>query len=684
MPSSATTVSRTWPYVVPLVIQNLIIFHGHYFGEVGFPWDFSMSYYAMVAFWTAGIGQGVFPQWVPFQQLGYPFALQIQSGINYLPLWIFPATTLPYTLRAAIIVQCLHVLVGAIGMFVLARHLQGSRKYALLAAIGFQFFGGFYSNAEHPDIVRAFAFTPWLLYVFTIGNSEERRIPGRVLLLPIVLSLFLTGAYPGNVIAAGIVIPLFLILQLLDVWLRGAFTSTVAARVAAIAGMSGLGVGMAFLHFAPVALFRDQFFRGQPLDIPRFTLWVEHLPSLFLSNRLIPGEISMTSAYVSLPMLLLAAFVTFPVLRRYWVYLVIAVVAVLMAAGDHVPLGMALRRAVPSLNLSRFPSSDYRAFIAVPLLLCSILGLRVIVERQLSLVSMAVRGALGLAFVTWGLSRLYPMSSVIGMVTIAIALATLVAVAWLARARRPLTVTGLTVVAALVVVDAVRVLPDMHSWNQPRIDEYYEQQGWPAYTRNRGRRLVASSVFRNTPESRPERIEPRGLVRWSGYSDGRYYTSDLTPNVLRATAIVQSNPLYQSFMLREWLPVLLDSTASSSSVPAAIAARVGGGGEGDDGTVRQTRYGVNDITYDVALSRPRVLVENEIYFPGWRASLSTPGGDVIDARPSEGVFRTWSLPAGQYTMTVRFEFPYLTVLRLVSAVSFALWLGVCFLWRSMP
>ena len=80
---------------VPLLIQNLIVYAGHYFGNVGFPWDFSMSYYAMVAFWTTAVGQGVYPQWLPFQQTGYPFALQLQSGIDYLPFWLFPLTTIP-------------------------------------------------------------------------------------------------------------------------------------------------------------------------------------------------------------------------------------------------------------------------------------------------------------------------------------------------------------------------------------------------------------------------------------------------------------------------------------------------------------------------------------------------------------------------------------------------------------
>lgn len=110
-----------WPFLLALVLQNLAIFRGHYFNGAGFPWDFSIAYYAMVAFWTTAVGGGTFPQWMPFQQMGYPFALQLQAGMNYLPLWAFPLFKIPYTLHAAVVFQCLHILFGSVGMFLLAR-----------------------------------------------------------------------------------------------------------------------------------------------------------------------------------------------------------------------------------------------------------------------------------------------------------------------------------------------------------------------------------------------------------------------------------------------------------------------------------------------------------------------------------------------------------------------------------
>src|SRR5688572_17280346 len=98
----------TWLMVSVLAIQNLTIFQNHYFRDYGFPWDFIQGYYSMAAFWTSVVSQGVYPSWIPYPQLGLPSNLLLQSGIHYLPLWIFPLLRIEYTLNAAVIFQCLH------------------------------------------------------------------------------------------------------------------------------------------------------------------------------------------------------------------------------------------------------------------------------------------------------------------------------------------------------------------------------------------------------------------------------------------------------------------------------------------------------------------------------------------------------------------------------------------------
>jgi hypothetical protein len=659
--------------------QNLAIYSGHYFRNVGFPWDFSMAYYAMVAFWTAALGEGVFPQWMPFQQMGYPFALQFQSAMNYLPLWIFPLLKLPYTLHAAVVVQCLHVLGGSIGMFLLARQVHQSGALAIVAAMAFQFFGGFYSNAEHVDIVRAFAYAPWLLYVFLLDRTTSGDLPRRALLIPPVLYLFLTGAYPGNVISAFVIIALFVGLQFVDRYASGTPLRALVPLAAAVLGLVLLGCSMAVLQFAPGLLFKQQFVRAEPLlTVPRESLWLEHLPGLFLSSANLPGEISMRSTYLSLPIVLLAWFAPKAEWRRGWVYLTIAAIAVIMTTGDRTFIGPALKAAFPLLGLSRFPSSDYRVFVAIPLILLAVSGLRAIVQGHVTWTGVLVRSALGVVFVVWGLARVYHLGGVQTGYAAAVTAMALLIIAGLRWKQTGLTVIAVSAVCAAIAIDAVRVLPDIPGWYQPDIDTYYAQQRWPAYTRNRGRRLVSSSIFRDVPASRPARIVPTDLVRWSGYLNGRYYTTDLTPNVLRTTQLVASNAVYQEYMVREWLPLLVNDT-DDRVTEAEIGTRLAERQPDGDGSVTQTRYGVNEIVYQVSLPGARLLVENEMYFPGWRATLSMPGADAIDALAVNGIFRGWRLPPGTYTMTARFAFPYGWPLRLVCLASFVGWLAIVML-----
>src|SRR5262245_12794400 len=198
-------VSRVLLRVLPpavLALENLAIFFRHDFRGFGFPWDFVGAYYASTAYWTESVARGAWSHWLPYQSMGYPFGLNLQTGLWYLPLWIFPLGRIPYTLHAAVVVQTLHVFLGALGMYVLLRTVLRSRREALIGAFAFQLFGGFYSNAEHVDIVRSFAFVPWLLACLVPPRSHEPALPRRLFALPLFVWATATGGYPGNLIAA--------------------------------------------------------------------------------------------------------------------------------------------------------------------------------------------------------------------------------------------------------------------------------------------------------------------------------------------------------------------------------------------------------------------------------------------------------------------------------------------------
>lgn len=66
----------------------------------------------------------------------------------------------------------------------------------------------------------------------------------------------------------------------------------------------------------------------------------------------------------------------------------------------------------------------------------------------------------------------------------------------------------------------------------------------------------------------------------------------------------------------------------------------------------------NGSIYWVSAKTPFVLVENEMYFPGWRGSASAAAFDSeIEAFPLENILRAWRLPAGDYEFVTRFQAP---------------------------
>lgn len=682
-----------------LLIQNLAIYWGHYFEDVGFRWDFPQGYYGVAALWLAAVQRGINIQWIPFQEMGYPLALQLQSGFYYPPFWAFPLLHVPYTLHAAVVFQILHVLFGAVGMFFFLRETQKSAAFALIGAFIFQFFGGFYSNSEHPDIIRAFALTPWLLYMVTFNLSSAARLPRRVLLTPLFVYLLATGGYPGNLISGMLIAGAYVAAQLGDGLRKGIAPRQLLVTGGSLAGLTLLGITMAAISLGPSWTNRNLMDRyGRFESLVPFGLWIEHLPALFLTNKTVPGEISMTSSYVTLPALILASFVPLARLKQYWTQTLIGVLGLLMVPGTKSIFWVAMTTLLPPLRFSRFPSSDYRLFLAIPLIFFALLGLRAILEKELTWRSVLTRTVFVVLWLSAGVYFGYAgqwNEAVLQVILIAGATSLLMLFLWKSRSG----LTGLVAASVILVValDGVRVLPDMNTWQEPEISSWYYKNGWP-YEKD-GVPLTYY-IFSNLPKTRPARLEvPKYQFDWGGYIDGRFMLEENggAIGLLQADRIVQSNASYKQYMLRQWTPVLLDPAATGGSTseialpgfdPLASLANTAANPAGG---IQQTFYGLNDIVYTVSLKQPRLLVENEIYFPGWTAELTSPGQEQqVQALDVNGAFRAWLLPAGNYQMMAHFVLPNLLIYQAVSFASLGLWLlvvaiyGVSRLRRSLP
>ncbi len=672
-PVSGSDRGRYWP-VGLLALQNLAVFWSHYFRGFGFPWDFPAAYYGMSAFSVKALEHGLLPQWLPYQCMGYPYGLNLQSGLYYPPLWVFPLLHLPYDLRAATILQCLHVLFGALGMFALLRRLFGSRAYAVVGASMFQFFGGFYSNTQHPDIIRSVALVPWLFLAFTIDQKSTTIRTARFLLLPLLIYLAATGGYPGNLISTSFVLGVYLLVQLIASLRERCTARRTAVLCAAIAGLFLLGLALAAIHLGPAWVGREHLARFGAQQ-RYMSLWIEQLPTLVFSSTPAPGERSMTSTFLTIPGLILVFFVSWRGLKEQWVWAVVLATSVLMVAGERSLFWRAMVTVVEPLGLSRFPSSDYRPLIAVALVVLAGLGLRCLHRGELGPWSFTFRSVMALSAVMVGGRALYGswLARPVAL-GVTVALLSLALVAGF-RARRhearswKAAIAGLV---ALISLDAFRVLPDLTTWREPEIGSLYERRGW----------MTSPSMFDDFPRTRPAREETGhpAWYSWAGYLQARYMMSDKAPCLLLSASKVSRNPVYEEFMSREWTPLILPAPRTrSEAVPVAIGARVFDNALAQSGrkppALRQTRYGIDEITYRVSLAREALVVENEMYFPGWEAILDLPGGRRrIPAVEVNGVFRSWVLPQGAYSMVARFRPHYRLVCRGISLASLMLWL----------
>ena len=157
---------------------------------------------------------------------------------------------------------------------------------------------------------------------------------------------------------------------------------------------------------------------------------------------------------------------------------------------------------------------------------------------------------------------------------------------------------------------------------------------------------------------------------------------------LNSRNIAESNDNYKNFMLMKWNYLLLEPVpnlegSTKINLPEKVFSNFSSNKE--KSSIVQTYYGVNDIIYQVSLQDEKLMVENEIYFPGWKAELKYPDESIlIEAHRVNDVFRAWNLPAGDYIMTAHFEFPNNGIYQSISIASLLICISIVIVfWRRM-
>ena len=626
-----------------LIFANFLYFYNHYINGYGIPWDFMSTYHAVPFYWIQALKSNIDPSWIPFQGIGYPLHLNLQSGYFYPLFKIFYFFKIEYTIKNAILFQGFHVLLGGLGFFIIARQLSLNLIQSIFIAIAYQGFGGFYGNASHPDIVRYYSLLPWVLSPFIVNwNITSKIFKFTLYILPISTYFFITGSYPGGTIAAAIVF--FLLLSFRVLIFRDSFKICLVIIFLMI-----LGCLLSSSYLVPILLNSNEIARTSTslsIDslklIDLFSLWQP-----VASNKL-PHDITMRSYYVSLPILLLFIFSLFEFNKEKLLLLLTAFIGVIFSFGFIHPI---LNSISSLLTASRFVVADYKAFICIPIILMAGTVLKGDLPDRYGkiLVFMVCISFLILGFDYFKNESLWGRYGAL-CITICFSI-TIVAIYF----KDKITTSAIFLLLIFMAINGYIVNFKAGYFSLSEGQLYF----------NNNIKIIENSFDNNKSEAcRPARKEILGSsfsdFSWQGYYNKNFMLYDYSgPMQLLRQQKILANPTLNRFASKEWRSLKLPLDNNSYDMSKNVE---------NLNNFLCIKYNVNSLTHMINNFQISTWVENEIYYPGWTASLydSENGKFLLSLSPIDiDGFRGWNLPAGKYTMVEVYEQPYIRYINFI-------------------
>lgn len=639
-----------------LVIQNILIFYKHYFLGYGIPWDFMHTYLALPYYWIEASRLGVDISWTPFQGMGYPFHMQLQSGFYYLPNWLFVVFNKSYTITSAIIFQDIHVLFGAIGAVFASRFFNLSWKEALLVGVLYQGFGGFYSNASHIDIVRAYAYTPWILGpILGSWSPLNKYLLPSILVLPLWTYLLWTGGYIGISIAVSFTLGIVLIVRI--------FTET-THRKTGLTILFSLVIGMLLVAVAylPPLLQMNEINRTNEILSYDYLQWIDLYSLIYpIDYPDLPHNKTMRLGSIGIiAFILLLSGISKILDWNRWLLLTL-LLSILMASGI---LHNILIAYIPPLGFSRFTLSDYKGLLGLVLLLLSIKSFQSISYKiNIRFLTIFVLLFIIFGYIFLGLHEYKYIKDVLFLLLIVSLV--LITLFFAHKDRKQIVLFALLILA---FADWYRIHGYKAYFNTPGTTGHIERR-FGSYLKTQ---IKLHHTLKNPPIKRPSRIDIKDLkTRIKGYYTGQYIMRDYRgPELfIRYIDILETSNLY-NFAMSEWKAVTLNNTEHIPESDEQIKMN----------NINTLSYGTSKIIYSVYLDSNTSIVENEIYWKGWQMDFVNSLGNNITLRPFDvDGFRGWVLPAGRYKMVATYHVPNQKISILISFIGIVLWLILIFL-----
>lgn len=674
-----------------LILVNLMMFHLHYWGMYTFPWDFLGGYHTHSFAWFANGSIFTPPQWFAWGSMGFPSALALQSGSWYFPLAILDWLNITYSIKVATIVQCVHVLFGSMGVYFLLRVFSYSIWMAVAGALCFQLSGGFFSNAQHVDIIRAYVLLPWVLWSLhphSLFKSAFRSFGASLLLFQ-----FLVVAYPGNIAAAiygCFVFCIFHLLELSSKKLRIDYALTLFIIVISAVLMSLVKWLPYFLSMNVIEIART--------SSNHFLPW--HFLTLIFDYDVtfIPGDISMRSLYIPLVILAGLFFIKEKTISSNIGFSFVILALVL---GGIIPAFWP-QLTLPGLTFSRFPFSDWRVFLYIGFILLSVAGWTAFFNKKLSKKEIFCRVLLMMLIffvMIWiatdmGYQRVnfYRPNRIFGLIILLIALF----VFFFDRLNKKKLVGFYSVLTLILIVDGWKYHQSQPfawqtTWNKnvefqffglnfSDLDPHYVRSEKKSISRRPGRLIIKDENEDFTPyinSSHYNKCWYQNDFCLFGY-DNLHRQSIPHRKLFSSLLDPQSGKKNLNFVLRPQQLLIFDSTKAFnilefpegeseflSLVPHVSASSV--------------IYSPEKVVYKIASPKAVQVVENELWWPGWKMRLCQNGvcSEALQTNHTREYLRTWEVPPGEWVIELTFQQKGLTYSKIAFVCGMGMILAFC-------
>ncbi len=329
--------------------------------------DYSVFGYPIAHYHRECFWRGELPLWNPLNNCGLPFLAQWNTMTLYPGTLCYLLLPLPWSLG---VFMLLHLWLGGLGAYAVARRWTGLNFAAALAGIAYAFHGLMQQSLMWPNNIAAFGLLPWVVLAVETGVRDGGR---RLVVAALVGALqMLTGA-PEVIAVTWLLVGALAIVE--GRWQKAkgesaeapaapasTFSFTAAARLGAIIAFVTLLAAAQLLPFLDLLRHsqREAGFGDSVWSLPAWGL-ANYLVPLFrcvLTSPGVPlhgGQNWTSSYYAGAGVLALALLAVLRVSdRRSRLLSLFGAVCLLLALGDGGFLFSALKHVLP-LGVMRYP-----------------------------------------------------------------------------------------------------------------------------------------------------------------------------------------------------------------------------------------------------------------------------------------------------------------------------------------